>query len=70
MVHLNHRSPVLIAWSSIFFFIAAVAVVLRVASTHIRRRDFKIHDYLIFFSLVGLTVPWAIQLVNDDARCY
>lgn len=55
MIHLNHRSPVLIVWSILFFFIAAVAVALRVASTRIRRRGLKSHDYLVFLSLVCLT---------------
>jgi hypothetical protein len=56
MVRLNPRAPVLIAWSLILLFIATGAVILRVISTRMRHRQFKSHDYLVFFSLVSLSV--------------
>ncbi|KAJ5502596.1 hypothetical protein N7463_005470 [Penicillium fimorum] len=70
MIHLHHRSPVLIVWSLIFFFIAAVAVALRVASTHIRRRGLKSHDYLVFFSLVLLTGYVVDMLIGATTAGY
>lgn len=70
MIHFNHRSPVLIVWSLIFFFIAAIAVALRVTSTHIRRQALKIHDYLVFFSLVGLTRRRPLLPADDNGSCY
>ncbi|CAG8320515.1 unnamed protein product [Penicillium nalgiovense] len=70
MIHLNHRSPVLIVWSTIFFFIAAVAVALRVASTRIRRRGLKSHDYLVFLSLVCLTGYVVDMLIGATTAGY
>ena len=54
-VHMSARSPVLIVWSLIMLLLATAAVTLRVISTHIRRRELKSHDYLVFFSLVSWT---------------
>ncbi|KAJ5870229.1 hypothetical protein N7455_005170 [Penicillium solitum] len=70
MIHFNHRAPVLIVWSLIFFFIAAVAVALRVTSTHIRRRALKTHDYLVFFSLVLLTGYVVDMLIGATTAGY
>ncbi|KAJ5607776.1 hypothetical protein N7537_004395 [Penicillium hordei] len=70
MIHLNHRSPVLIVWSLIFFFLAAVAVALRVASIRIRRRDLKSHDYLVFFSLMLLTGYVVDMLIGATTAGY
>ncbi|KAJ5115374.1 hypothetical protein NUU61_001133 [Penicillium alfredii] len=54
MIPMSPRAPALIVWSLILLAIAATAVVLRVVSTHIRRRPFKVHDYLVFLSLFAL----------------
>lgn len=52
-VHMNARSPVLIVWSFIMLLIGVVAVGLRILSMRTRRRELKIHDYLVFIALVS-----------------
>lgn len=55
-VHLNARSPVLIVWSLIMLVIGMIAVALRIASMRTRRRGMKLHDYLVFTSMVSLSL--------------
>lgn len=50
---MNARSPVLIVWSLIMLLIGMIAVGLRILSMKTRRRNPKIHDYLVFISLVS-----------------
>ncbi|CAG8164742.1 unnamed protein product [Penicillium olsonii] len=52
---MNGRSPVLIIWSVIMLLIGMVAVGLRIASIRTRRREVKVHDYLVFFSMVSIS---------------
>jgi hypothetical protein len=69
MVRLNPRAPVLIAWSLILLFIATSAVILRVTSTRMRHRQFKGHDYLVFFSLVSLNRPETLRILTQSPGC-
>ncbi|KAJ9295063.1 hypothetical protein DTO271G3_6233 [Paecilomyces variotii] len=55
MVYMGSRGPALIAASPVLLILAATAVVLRIISSHIRRKSFKVHDYLVFLSLFCLT---------------
>lgn len=52
---MNARSPVLIVWSLIMLVIGMIAVALRIASMRTRRRGMKLHDYLVFTSMVSLS---------------
>lgn len=52
---MNARSPVLIVWSLIMLVIGMIAVALRIASMRTRRREAKLHDYLVFTSMVSLS---------------
>ncbi|CAG8943937.1 unnamed protein product [Penicillium salamii] len=57
-IHMNGRSPVLIVWSLIMFFIGVLAVALRIASMRTRRREARIHDYLVFVSMIFWASEW------------
>ncbi|KAI3114375.1 hypothetical protein CBS147331_4187 [Penicillium roqueforti] len=56
--------------TTLLYIVKHLAVVLRLASTHIRRRGLKIHDYLIFFSLVLLTGYVVDMLIGATTSGY
>lgn len=61
---MNARSPVLIVWSLIMLVIGMLAVALRIASMRTRRREVKLHDYLVFTSMVGMNCAGRIALTG------
>lgn len=55
MAYMGSRGPALIVASLVLLVLAATAVILRIISSHIRKKPFKVHDYLVFLSLFCLT---------------
>lgn len=66
-VYMSSRGPALIVLSLVLLAISISAIILRIISRRIRKRPFKIDDYLVFLSLVSLLPQTQLCVITNNA---
>lgn len=64
---MSSRGPALIVLSLVLLAISISAIILRIISRRIRKRPFKIDDYLVFLSLVSLLPQTQLCVITNNA---